>query len=55
MSTIILIAIYLLVAMGTAIFNVAILAYVEYPLVIVRNALLWPICLPMIVIWWMTN
>lgn len=53
MNTVVVI-IYLIGAVATAIFNIAILAYVAYPLSVLRNALLWPVCLPiLIVLWWM--
>ncbi len=48
------IVIYVVGAIGTAIFNLWLIAYVVvYPLAIVRNALLWPVCLPILLVIWL--
>ncbi len=46
------IAVYIVGALSTAAFNLSRLVYIESPLSIVRNALLWPVCLPVLLILW---
>ncbi len=46
------IAVYIFGALATVAFNLSRLVYIEYPFSIVRNALLWPVCLPVLLILW---
>jgi hypothetical protein len=47
--------IYALGAVVTGVFNYAILIYITRPLAIMRNAILWPIMLPYLIVDWVAN
>lgn len=48
-----LFVIYAIGVMSTLIFNVMILVYISNPVAILRNALLWPFFLPILIAaWW---
>jgi len=52
-------AIYGVGAIGTALFNAGTLLFsggvITYPLAILRNAILWPLMLPFLIVDWLAN